>query len=437
MTKLTRPALLAMALIACATPVLAQTDRSALIAQARAEINNDSASIQSLMSALDPRLGAPDSAWTVAIFGLAARLRRLDQEDQVGVWLRLAARHGGQWPIDSIFFPPTLTEAYDAAAQAVAASADSGVNTQWLWPVRYDPAAMGKAEAVAADPGAPSLSLAVEGRRDLLTGSSLDLPPGTYDFVASADGYDTVRVTREILPGVTTVLNLNLVPVLPAEVLTTVSTRLLQVTHTATGEAVCRTGFVASDDGLAITALSALPGDPALLVRPLEGGIPPEGASVLFSDSATGLAVLRLAGRFAAPLDEAASVPGAYTWSVHLDGCDQTSTSRTRLADGIGPAGDLNVDPRLPESAAGAPLVDNGGRLIGVVGGSGSIVPPTAANELLERARRQIAAARPSAGGGLPWKWMAAGGAVAAGITAVLLRKDKPTTGEIIITIPN
>ena len=50
----------------------------------------------------------------------------------------------------------------------------------------------------------------VKGVGPITLGGGIPLNPGSYEINASASGYDSLRATREVLPGITTVVELHL-----------------------------------------------------------------------------------------------------------------------------------------------------------------------------------------------------------------------------------
>lgn len=429
-----------VALVAVTSPATAQNTREDLIGRARAEFS-DTASLRLLLSALDPARGAPDSLWAVAGYDLASVLLRTDQEPLASTWLRWLTRHASAWPMDRIQYPPAVVQAYDQAVADTRGTTDS-VRTSWQWPQRFDPTAPGTVRAVSTDPST-IFALSAEGR-DEPAARTLGLPPGTYTLDVIARDYEPIRVTREILPGVTTILEVDPVPLLPTAAQSVAAASLVRITFDRNGEQVCRNGLLASDDGLVLTTLGALQGADHLQVAAATDPESFRPVSVVATDRARDLAVLRLPlQRLPAPVPATGMRSRDYAWSVHFDGCGARTATRTRLADWpAAPTVPVALASPVPLAATGAPLVDRSGRLIGLVMGSSTVLPIQLTTDLVERARHQpVAQARGRRR--FPFLWVGAGLA-AAGITYALVSgggggssTSPPTTGGIVITFPN
>ncbi len=448
--------LAAVILLVWALPAGAQPNRGALIDQARDEFS-DSVAVELYLSALDPALGPPDSLWTVAGFDLADRLFFLGQDSLAALWIHWIVRHGLEWPIDRNWYlaTPTVLELYDRAVGAVEEAAEGPSTTTWRWPQAFDLTAPGSVEVSA--PGQPaSVTVAVEGEEPAEPSGSVSLPPGTYTLVVSAEGYEPARVVREILPSVTTVLEVELAPTLTSDVRIAVAENLVRVTYTIGGQEVCRNGLLSGPDGLVVTSLTSVQSGAPLRVSAVGDREVFSNAPVLTTDPGLGLAVLQLASGEAAPLPAALSLSGGeYAWSVYYPGCADLTSSRTRLGDWPPPvssSGDLALP--LPADAVGAPLVDRSGSLLGLVTGPTTFVPVARTDDLLAQARQDLAArveqaretvtpAQISTGGKFPWKWVGAGLGVA-GVAVALSSGGggggnggggggEPTTGSIKI----
>lgn len=425
----------------------AQASRAGLIDAARNEFS-DSAGMQLLVSALSPSLGEPDSLWAVAGYDLAATLLRNDQPELAALWLRWIARHGSAWPADPAWYPPAVVQAYQAARSAVDLAGDAASTTRWVWPDRFDPAAEGSVEASAADTGV-GVSIGVEGRPPAPAGQALRLPPGTYTLVATAEGSGEARTTREVLPGATTVLGFDLGPVLTAAVQADVAARLVRITYMQGGRQLCGNGFLATADGLVLTTDRMIGDGTGFQIAAADGVTSLGSASIAATDPQRGLAVLRL-GRSPGgqPIQRAAGAAADQTvWAVHGAGCTTTTAARTRLAS-WGGTGALDLSLPLPDDAAGAPIIDRAGMLLGIVRGSASMMPASASDDVLQRARGDVVTVQvpaPGGGGGFPWKWVGAGVAVA-GVVGLVAGgggggggdgPPPPTTGGITISFPN
>jgi hypothetical protein len=449
---------LATSVIACsllaAGPLAGQRTRDELIQRARHE-SNTPARLDLLLRAADPAVEPRDSLWAVGVFDLAEALILEDHDAQGAIWLRWAARHAGRWPIDRDHYASSTVLGYDRALPAVRTTGGLGtpsVTTTWRWPASFDQAAEGKIEVANANAAVP-IEVTVAGHGALATGTAMPLAPASYEVTASAPGHETVRVTREVLPGVTTVVHVDLPPVLPVGSSEKVASALVTVRYREGRRQVCTNGLITARDGLVLTT-SALDRSTDVQIETSAGVF--DDVSVAAVDAALGLAVLRLR----APKSPAPTVAGSvadrqYAWALYHSGCHGAASARTRIAgwraDGQGAAG---LSPALPLAASGGPLFDRRGQLIGVVTGPEQVVPLRVAERLLDRAATQrpvvaetappIQPQVPSAGPRLPWRWIGAG-AAAVGVAAAILTgsfgdggggPSGPETGGIKITLP-
>jgi len=189
----------------------AQSPRDSLVAAAFAEF--DAAQrVQLLVTALDPALGPPGETWATGVQLLAQTLVDEGEEVVAAAWLRWALRLAPDFPADTVQFLPRVIAAYRAAQDVVLRTrspGDSLVTTTWRWPGRESRATMGQLVVTAPAIAAP-VSTIVLGVGPLRPGESVALPPGSHTVRAVAPGYDSVQVTRETLPGVTTALEFQL-----------------------------------------------------------------------------------------------------------------------------------------------------------------------------------------------------------------------------------
>ncbi|HUF34685.1 MAG TPA: hypothetical protein VMN37_01985 [Gemmatimonadales bacterium] len=126
------------------------------------------------------------------------------------MYLRWAVRLSPDLQVDTVQFLPEVATAYAAAHTFVRGSrgaADSLGRTTWIWPAEGSTEGPGWLQVSAPSVGT-GLRASVDGGGALLSGASVELAPGSYRVAASAPGHDSLAVTREVLPGVTTVLEL-------------------------------------------------------------------------------------------------------------------------------------------------------------------------------------------------------------------------------------
>jgi S1-C subfamily serine protease len=447
MTRMLVSTGLAVALFALAVPVDAQADRATLIEEARNEFS-DSLALNLLLSATDPTRAEPDSVWGVAVLDMAQLLVSLDKAELAAVWLRWAARHGSEWSIDRSRYLPAVIDAYDAVLSSVAAQAGERIpaNTSWRWPISFDAEAEGVLEIRSVDP-AVRLSVRIEGHDATPGPGPVALPPGTYELVASADGHEPATVTREVLPGVTTILDVGLAPLLSAEAEDLVSQWLVRVDRTVADRRVCGTGFIAGPDGLVLTALSVAGAVDGVDIVAFAGQETHADVPVASSDPSRNVAVLRLEGETGAIPQAPLPREDQYAWAVHYAGCSASASARTRLTEwNTRPGEPLTLATTLPTDAAGAPLVDRDGALLGIVIDPAHVIPISMVQDLLEQAREDQVALGDSGGGAPTWLWIALGAGAAAGAAVALgggssdsgtsPSPPSPTTGGITITFP-
>src|SRR6058998_2861321 len=185
--------------------VHAQDPRDAMVARAFNEF--DAAQrLQLLMSALNPTSGPPRGAWPVGVQLLAQTLIEDGQDSLAAVWLRWAVRLSPDLQPDTVQFLPKVVVAYRSARDFVLstrAPGDSTAATTWLWPAQETGERVGRIQVAAAAMGVP-VRVEVKGVGPIGAGGSIPLNPGSYQISASAVGYDSMQVSREVLPGVTT-----------------------------------------------------------------------------------------------------------------------------------------------------------------------------------------------------------------------------------------
>ncbi len=195
--------------VAAVAPALGQDPRDACLAQAYKEF--DTARRQELLTrCLNPSAGAPRGAWPLGVQLLAQTLIEDGQDSVAGAWLRWAVRLSPDLQPDTVQFLPRVVSAYRAARDFVIRTrslGDTMVATTWLWPTQATGEKDGKLEVAAST---PPLRVNVTGVGLVGQGGNVPLAPGSYQVAATAPGYDSVRVTREVVPGVTTLLQFHL-----------------------------------------------------------------------------------------------------------------------------------------------------------------------------------------------------------------------------------
>jgi len=194
-----------------AASLRAQDPRDAMVARAFNEFDA-ARRLQLLMSALNPTSGPPRGAWPVGVQLLAQTLIEDNKDSLAGVWLRWAVRLSPDLQPDTVQFLPRVVTAYRSARDFVMstrAPSDSVAATTWLWPSQATGESVGRLQIAASALPVP-MRVDVKGVGPMSAGGSVPLNPGSYQISATASGFDSARVTREVLPGVTTVLELHL-----------------------------------------------------------------------------------------------------------------------------------------------------------------------------------------------------------------------------------
>jgi hypothetical protein len=164
-----------------------------------------------LAKGLDPKAGPPDRLWKQGVERLADVLVVLRQDALAATWLRWAARISPDFDVDAEVVPPAVVRAAAAARAFVDATpCDRFVaRTDFEWPTAVRPEDPGTVRLAAA-------SIPITARlgvdQFLRGGESRRLPAGSYDVVVSAPAYLPTRLTVEVLPGVTAVVAVSLLP---------------------------------------------------------------------------------------------------------------------------------------------------------------------------------------------------------------------------------
>jgi len=193
-----------LALAALARPALAQSNRDSLAAGRAAYDRADfSAAVRLLTTGLDPNAGPLDSAWANGVHKLAHAMLQTGDTSTLHLWMLWANRAAPGFPIDTLLFPPVVQHAIQSARAGVrATAADSLVATTWEWSGDHS-----GTHGVLKLGRAPGLVLGVvDSVGTMLPDERRTLTAGTYTIQLSMQGAASIRVTREVLPGVTTVI---------------------------------------------------------------------------------------------------------------------------------------------------------------------------------------------------------------------------------------
>lgn len=370
-----------LTLFAPVAPAAAQ-ERSRLLDQAGRATRDADRRLDLLMSAADPGLEDPDSLWVRAVVELAQTLVTQENDVLASVWMRWVLRHGPAWTYPSGYYPAATDEVYRRSRAEVQMDPDTvaaRIRTEWQWPRAFDSAAPGSI-AVSGEAEVPELHLVVPLGPTSASGREVSLQPGTYDVVATAPGYDSVRVTREVLPGVTTTLLVELTPVAPESLVPRVRGGLVQIRSGA----ACSNG-VLWEGGKVLTSFQGLPAGELEVVTAGGRG----SARSRVRNAGSDLGVFETDATGGSPVPAAPTVSGGdRAWAVFHPGCQEPMSAQTRLGSRwpADPEGPVVLGEPLPPEARGAPLVDRDGNLLGIVISSNRVIPVKLAERLIAEA---------------------------------------------------
>ncbi len=168
--------------------------------------------VQILMTVVDPATCPPGpGVWAVGVQLLAQTLMEDGQDSLAAVWLRWAVRLAPHVQPDTVQFLPRVVTAYRAARAFVSGSAsrgDTATTTRWQWPARVSSETVGRLQAFAS--GIADARVSAGGVGPIGPTGMASVAPGSYAISVSAEGYDSLRVTREVLPGVTSIVEVRL-----------------------------------------------------------------------------------------------------------------------------------------------------------------------------------------------------------------------------------
>lgn len=192
--------------------VRAQSARQALERGSEAyNVADFESAVRLLSRGLDPAGGLRDTLWITAVHKLADALLELDADSVAAVWLRWALRQDRDMLVNTTNFPPAVVQAFETARAFVEASPQDqfSAGITWEWAAAGSDATRGRVRL-------EQIEIPISGRIEqgdfLIPGRSRSLAPGSYDILAAAAGYLPIRITAEVLPGVTTVIRLSPLP---------------------------------------------------------------------------------------------------------------------------------------------------------------------------------------------------------------------------------
>lgn len=388
----------AVALVVFTTGATAQQSRVELLRSAQAAYDNfaPERALDFVKAAVNPALGPSDSAWVRGVHLLTQILMEAENREQARTWARWAIRTAPGMQIDTVNFLAGVVAAFREAATFTGSRTfgDAVTSTTWRWPQRGSTESSGRI-SIGQSPLPVPVSVRVVGG-GLISGAGLTLPPGSYEIEAGAPGYLPARVTREVLPGVTTLLTFSLTPATVASNVIADDARRRAFGNIATlttrrfsTAPSCAAGAFVGRDGLVLTTYEAIRGADSIA---LGGAGPAAAIRVLAHDVAANLAVLQVPG---ARADSMVPTPviadGMSAWAVRLTNCAAPAEARVRVTQWSDrPRGALQLTEAPEGAAAGSPLFDVEGRLVGLwTGASGAIAFPNAV-ALIDRARRNL-----------------------------------------------
>jgi S1-C subfamily serine protease len=442
----------------------AQT-RAELIREAQEQVD-DNRALAFFRASINPNLPEPrDSLWSVGVLNLVEILQQRDASLAAN-WMRWAVRLEPDMAIDSLEFSHLLPVYHDAAEFVRYTSlADSLVDTDWEWVTAGGDTTRARLELGAA--AVRDLQVTVErpgvGSVDSVNSSRAALlQPGSYNLVARADGYDSVRVTRELLPGITTVISVELTPLFSEDIAAVSMQKIVRIDYYGVGDRECRTGFFGAPD-LVLTTFGSIAGTDSLQLSLSDGQLVRD-VRVAAYDVDRDVAVLSVPVQKSDSLAIAPDVThGQDVWALGYPDCRSAVITRTRVtAWADRPHGRLILEDLVGAGGDGGPLIDRRGAVIGLQSGAFAAVPAPSVSTVLSQARdnvavapelltldevargvtlpREVLAAQPRKRG-FPWV-VAAVGAAGAAAAVVLLTGggdeggQPPTTGGITITFP-
>jgi len=348
-----------------------------------------------LRRGVDPKAGPRDSLWALGVQYLAQILYEQGDEGGARAWIRWAVRFGTELKLDTLnLLSPVIAEFHSARATTPAGPEDARVRTEWVWPSTDPGSGPGRIE-VPSDGTPASLTATVTGRGVL--SPRLSLPAGSYEIEARASGYRPAKITREVLPGITTVLVFALEAEAPVGGLSPairgrVAARVapLLVTRFGLPEPECGDGAVVGG-ALLLTTYRAIRGAERITLR--GNAVADAGPTVAAYDVSRDLAVLKLPSARADSLTVSpALAEGQNAWGFGLGSCRVPGDAPIAVSWADRQHGVLRLKGSVPGAVPGGVLVAADGALVAVVTADTTAVAVAGASDLLARARANIAA---------------------------------------------
>jgi hypothetical protein len=333
----------------------------------------------------DPRGRILNQEWAHAVHALAAERVEAGETGLAEVWLRFALRHAPGHTLSPVGEAARGVKAVwtrvrgEVTPDLGEAEGVAPVRTEWLWDSAVASGPEGALDWNASQGIPLGAQLRVqtdEGLAVLMPGvGGLSLAPGSYVIRGTAPGHLPWEVVREVLPGVTTVIQGEFVPTLTQGAREEGGNRLVRIRWGASA-AMCQNGILVGGGRAVLTVLRGLGPVDALEVTLAEGRTL-TGVTLAARDEDRNLALLRLEGEAGGGGAGGSGRPSGYGWVLYDPDCGAAEPEErwTRLGSmGMGSEGRWRLGPPLPLSARGAPLVQprgNGVGLVGIVTGEG------------------------------------------------------------------
>lgn len=373
----------------------AQTTREQLITEGIRAKNNFEPlrAIDLLRTAADPNLGTTDSRWAFGVQQLAELLVEQRLEQDATYWLRWAFRLDPNLAIDSVTFLPevvaTVLQARDFVRRAQ--SDDAAIGTSWIWP----PLGTDENTGLLRVDHTMSASVIIEMDGGAIQ-SGQRVAPGSHTIRLSASGYTEASIDREILPGVTTVLTVNLAPTpvapgtLPPAIETATAGQVASILPNKLGAPECATAFFVGRDGLLLTTYEAIRGADGLVVV-LSDGRRIVGAQVANHDVSANIAVIKI------PITSSDSLvmsdaddQGQRAWAFGHPDCAVTAPASLRVT-GLSET-TVELGDGFARARSGMPVISQDGRVLALGTGRRAAVRAVHAQSIVNEARRRVAA---------------------------------------------
>jgi len=350
-----------------------------------------------LRGALDPAAGPQDSAWARGVQLLVQIIMDGGDTAQAGAWARWAFRLAPRIPLDTVTFLPEVVSLLRSARSGAAGASpgDPVTRSTWQWSAPGAPAGQGLVRVLAPAVNARVNAL-VHGVGLVQSGQTVAARPGTYAIEVAADGYLPTMVTREVVPGVTTVLEFNLVPVSAGVLASDVRDAVLRnvvplsIHRYGTEGSACATGVFMGGSGVVLTTYSAIRGADGVEAQLAPGRRVGDEIRVLAFDVPLNVAVLQVPSAVRTDSMPVASqvATGEFAWAFGFPDCRTATNARVRLGAISGSTLAL-TDSLVPGDHVG-PLVDTQGQLVGLASDPHTALSLSTISGLVSRARASL-----------------------------------------------